>query len=108
MVRRLMIAAMMCLFCVTGTANAGEKKGKFVKYDKETKALTVRTDDGTERSFTLADETKVVTAKGEPTKFTIASFANKRVAKPGAALAVVYEEIDGKVVKVTEIKIGGK
>jgi hypothetical protein len=108
MLRRSIATTLFVLICLTGAANGGEKKGKFVKYDKQTKALTLKTDDGTEAMYTLADETKVVTAKGERTPFTIESFADVRVAHPGACLAVVYEETAGKVVKVTQIKIGGK
>src|SRR5262249_5876212 len=105
MVRRL-IAALACFAFLVGAAGAGEKKGKFVKYDKNTKVLTINSG-GVETPFTLSNETKVVTAKGDPTKLNIDSFGNPSVAKPGAILAVVYEEVDG-MSKVTQVKIGGR
>ena len=108
MSRHLIVAALVCLLGLACAASAAEKKGKFVKYDKNAKALTIRNEDGVESKFTLADETKVVTAKGDPTKFNIVSFENPMFAKPGAILAVVFEEKDGVVVKVTEIKLGGR
>jgi hypothetical protein len=103
---RGLIAVLACLALLVGAAGAGEKKGKFVKYDKSTKVLTINTD-GMDTPFTLSNETKVVTAKGEATKLNIDSFGNPRVAKAGAVLAVVYEEVEGKN-KVTEVKIGGR
>ena len=105
MFRRL-IAALACCAFLAGAAGAAEKKGKFVKYDKGTKVLTINSE-GVETPFTLSDDTKVVTAKGEATKLNIDSFGNPRVAKPGAMLAVVYEEVGGKP-KVSEVKIGGR
>ncbi len=104
MFRRL-IASLVCLACLGAVANAAERSGKFVKYDKDTKVLTIRGDNGDE-PFTLADDTKVVTAKGEPTKFNILSFSNPKVAKPGAFLTVIYTK-EGDAKRVTEIKIGG-
>ena len=103
---RGLIAALACFAFLAGAAGAGEKKGKFVKYDKNTKVLTINSE-GMDTPFTLSNDTKVVTAKGEATKLNIDSFGNPRVAKPGAILAVVFEEIEGKS-KVTEVKIGGR
>src|SRR5262249_30317486 len=103
---RGLIAALACLVLLAGAAGAAEKKGKFVKYDKSTKVLTINAG-GVETPFTLSTDTKEVTARGEPTKLNIDSFDTRRVAKPGAILAVVYEEIEGKS-KVTEVKIGGR
>jgi Cu/Ag efflux protein CusF len=103
---RGLIAVVVGLALMSGAAGAAEKKGKFVKYDKETKVLTIN-HDGAEAQFTLSSETKVVTARGASTKLNIDSFGNPKVAKPGAILAVVYEEVDGKS-KVTEIRIGGR
>jgi hypothetical protein len=105
--RGLIAAVCVCLFGFVWDAGAAEKKGKFVKYDKEAKALTIKGEDG-EATFTLTEETRVVTAKGNATKFTIGSFGDPTIAKAGALLAVVFEEKDGKVVKVTEIKLGGR
>lgn len=102
---RGLIAALACLAFLAGAAGAAEMKGKFVKYDKNTKVLTINSG-GVETPFTLSTDTKVVTARGEATKLNIDSFGNPRVAKPGAILAVVYEEMDGKS-KVTQVKIGG-
>jgi hypothetical protein len=103
---RGLIATLTCLAFLAGAAGAAEKKGKFVKYDKNTKVLTINAE-GVETPFTLTTDTKVVTAKGVATSLNIDSFSNPRVAKPGAILAVVYEEVDGKS-KVTEVKIGGR
>jgi len=103
---RGLLAVLACLALLVGAASAGEKKGKFVKYDKNTKVLTINSE-GMDTPFTLSNETKVVTAKGEATKLNIDSFGNPRVAKPGAILAVIYEEVDGQS-KVTQVKIGGR
>src|SRR5262245_49449830 len=103
---RGLIAVLACLALLVGAAGAGEKKGKFVKYDKNTKVLTINSG-GVETPFTLSNETKVVTAKGEATKLNIDSFDNPRVAKPGAILAVVFDEVDGQS-RVTQVKIGGR
>ena len=103
---RGLLAVLACLALLVGAAGAGEKKGKFVKYDKNTKVLTINSE-GMDTPFTLSNETKVVTAKGEATKLNIDSFGNPRVAKPGAILAVIYEEVDGQS-KVTQVKIGGR
>src|SRR4051794_8814859 len=105
MFRRL-LATIACVAFLAGAAGAAELKGKFVKYEKDTKVLTISRE-GTDHSFTLSADTRVVTAKGDATKLTIESFGNPKVAKPGAVLAVVYEEVDGQK-KVSEVKIGGR
>src|SRR5262245_5290794 len=103
---RWIAVVVACLAFLTAGANAAEKMGKFVKYDKGTKVLTINSD-GVDTPFTLSNDTKVVTAMGETTKLNIDSFGNPQVAKPGAILAVVYEDVNGTS-KVTKVKIGGR
>lgn len=92
--------------CFVGSLRAAEYKGTFVKFDEPKLLLTVKVE-GVTNDFTLSQDTKVVTVKGEPAKHGIKSFANPRVAKPGAMLTVVTSRIDGKDV-VTEVRLGGR
>lgn len=102
---RVLIAPIVCV-CFLGNLAAAEYKGTFVKFDEPKLLLTVNVG-GKANEFTLNDKTKVVTVKGRLAKQGIKSFANPRVAKPGAVLTVVTDRKDGKDV-VTEIRLGGK
>ncbi len=103
--RRILIAPFVGV-CFLGSLCAAEYRGTFVKFDEPKLLLTVNVD-GKASEFMLNNNTKVVTVKGVPAKQGIKSFANPRVAKPGAVLTVVTDKKDGKDV-VTEIRLGGK
>ena len=103
--RRLLVVLLAALACTAGLT-AGETSGKFVEYDKGKKELTVEVN-GAKSKFTLTDDVKVVTARGESARKGLECFSNPRVARPGAPLTVVTTPKDGKDV-VTEIKLGGK
>lgn len=102
---RVLLASIISLIGFAGL-QAAEIKGTFVRFDEPRKLLTINVE-GATNEFTLSDETKVMTVKGEPAKQGIKSFANPRVAKAGAVLTVVTDKKDGKDV-VTEIRLGGK
>jgi hypothetical protein len=103
--RQVLLALIVGLLAFAGL-QAAEFKGTFVKFDEPKKLLTINVE-GATNEFTLSDETKVMTVKGEPAKQGIKSFANPKVAKAGAVLTVVTDKKDGKDV-VTEIRLGGK
>jgi hypothetical protein len=103
--RKVLLVVAVFTLSLAGLRSA-EIKGTFVKFDEPKKLLTISVE-GAMNEFTLNDETKVVTVKGEPAKQGIKSFANPKVAKAGAVLTVVIDKKDGKDV-VTEIRLGGK
>jgi hypothetical protein len=90
----------------TFALSAAETSGRFVEYDTSRKELTVDVN-GAKSKFTLTDDVKIVTARGETAKKGLQCFANPKVAKPGAPLTVITAPKDGKDV-VTEIKLGGR
>ena len=89
-----------------GALLGGETSGKFVKFNATKKELTI-SHDGADVKYILTDDVKVTTSKGEPARKGIMSFANPRVAKPGALLTVVTSKKGDEEV-VTEIRLGGK
>ena len=103
---RQVILAMALMLVTAANLVAAETSGKFVRFDSDKKELTVDVN-GAEMKYTLTDDVKVTTVKGEPAKKGIMSFANPRVAKEGARLTVITTRKDDKDV-VTEIKLGGK
>lgn len=103
---RKVLVGVLVSICFVGSLQAAEYKGTFVKFDEPKMLLTVNID-GAVNDFTLSEDTKVVTVKGEPAKHGIKSFANPRVAKPGAMLTVVTIRKDGKDV-VSEVRLGGR
>jgi hypothetical protein len=103
---RRSVCTVLALIVGAASVSAGEMTGKFVRFDTARKELTVNIN-GAETKYTLTDDVKVTTGKGEPTKKGIMSFANPRVAKEGAVLTVITSK-KGDADVVTEIKLGGK
>jgi hypothetical protein len=98
------LAGLLATLTMTASLSAGEIQGEFVKYDEITRLLTVAIR-GASSTYTLSDDTKVTTQKGESTKLGIKLFSIPRIAKPGASLTIITTKRDGKDI-VTQIKLG--
>ena len=99
-------SALFASIVLIASAGAAEIKGEFVKFDEKAKVLTVKVE-GKDTDFTLTDDTKVMTVKGQPAKKGIQAFADPKKAKAGAPLTVITEKKDAKDA-VTEVRLGGK
>ena len=101
--QRFALAGLVFALFLVAPLSAAEIQGSFVKYDDANKVLTVEVK-GAKSDYTLNDDTKVMTVKGEPAKQGIKCFSK---AKPGAVLTLITIIRDGKDI-VTEVKLGGR